>query len=170
MSLVARMRGAAGAAALCRRALCSVAGSSGSAPPATSQLAQHKLNLTHAERAAGASARADAESRAAEYARRRLMPKQPAPPAEPFSTSDGACAPLDDGDPRLAYVAEPPPEGGLAGIAERQILAAQRQGAFDNLRLRGAPLEAVLDPHDVTHFAGDGNAMAARVLKAANYK
>ena len=164
--LAGRMRGAADVWALARRALSAQAGSG--APP-SSQLSQHKLNLTVAERAAGTNARADAEDRAAEYTRRKLLKQQPAAAPEPFISPAGALAPLDDGDGRRAFLAEPPPEGGLAGIAERQIQAAQRQGTFDNLRLRGAALEEILDPHDATHFSS-GDAMAARVLKAANYR
>ena len=161
------MRGAAVARCLARRFL------SSKPPPPASQLAQAKLNLTLAERVAGSAARSDAEARAANYVRRRARAQQPAgdeASPEAFSRPEGALAPLEDGDPRRAYLAEPPPEGGLAGVAELRIRAAQRQGDFDNLRLCGAPLEDVLDPHEATHFADHGGAIAARILKAANYK
>ena len=138
--------------------------------PSVSQLAHAKMNLTLAERVAGSAARSDAEARAAEYVRRRARAQEPAGDQEPFSRPEGALAPLDDGDSRRAYLAEPPPEGGLAGVAELRIKAAQRQGDFDNLRLRGSPLENVLDPHEATHFTAHGGAIAARILKAANYK
>ena len=138
--------------------------------PSVSQLAQAKMNLTLAERVAGTAARSDAEARAAEYMRRRERAQQSAGDQEPFSRPEGALAPLDDGDSRRAYLVEPPPEGGLAGVAELRIKAAQKLGDFDNLRLRGAPLENVLDPHEATHFTAHGNAIAARILKAANYK
>ena len=160
------MRGAAAVRCLARFRFFS------SKPPPASQLAQAKLNLTLAERVAGSAARSDAEARAADYVRRRARAQQPAgeEPPEPFSRPKGALEPLEDGDPRRAYLVEPPPEGGLAGVAELRIRAAQKQGEFDNLRLSGVPLNNVLSPHDATHFTDHGDAIAARILKAANYK
>ena len=74
-------------------------------------------------------------------------------------------------DFRRRYLFEPPPESGLAGIAERAIQAAMKEGAFDNLALRGAPLSAVLDPHDAQFYSTDTDAaMMARILKNANFR
>ena len=145
-----------------------------------------KQALTHAlasvtaqaERVAGAAARSSAEERAAQYLRARARASATAvndddeDGSEPFTTPAGANEPLDDGDDaRRRMYAEPSPESGLAGVAERAILAAQREGAFANLSTKGAPLDKLLDPHDAQFFTLDASAaLAARVLKTANYR